>query len=104
MNHIACNNNNVALHNFTTDLIAVKPRWLYNEDSKDSNTASLPDSIELDLELQSGKITLNLIKQSRNPIKPPLIITESEGQSSIWRQSEQVSWTNMEIRCGNNLI
>ena len=66
--------------------IAVKTRWIYN--NKNNKAKSLPDIIEFDLELESGKITLNLLKQSTGLTKPPLIIAESEGQSSLWKQPE----------------
>ena len=69
--------------------IAVKPRWIYS--NKNSNKRSLPDLIEFDLELESDNITLNLLKQSTESNKPPLIITESEGQSSkfkVWKHHE----------------
>ena len=74
--------------------IAVKPQWIYNG-TKNSDKKSLPDAIKFNLELESSKVTLNLIRQSTEPIKQPLIITGLEGQSSIWKQSEEVSCTNM---------
>ena len=72
------------------DIVAVKPRWIYNDNKHNPN--SLPDSIEFDLELESGKITLNLIKQSTESIEPPLIITDLKGQSSSFKLHKEVGF------------
>lgn len=79
------------------NIIAVKPRWVYNNNNADnSKTRSLPDFIEFDLQLGSGKITLNLTKQSAESAGPLLTITQSVGQSSIWKHREEVSCPSIE--------
>ena len=79
--------------------IAVKPRWIYNKNNNNGNSSarSLPDFIEFDIELESGKITLNL-EQSTESIKPPMIITESEGQSSIWKQPKDEVSNSVDLK------
>ena len=49
---------------------------------------SLPDYIQINLKLESGKETLNLIQQSMESIKLPLVVTQLEGQRSVWKPSE----------------
>lgn len=61
---------------------AVKPRWIYKDNR--NNTNSLPDSIHIDLQLESAKITLNLIRiaKSTEAFKKTFFATTLEGQSS----------------------
>ena len=65
-------------------MIAVNTRWIYN-DNKNSNTKSLPDSIQMDIDLETGKITLNLTRHETNS---PLIMTQLEGQREFWKPPE----------------
>lgn len=65
-------------------IIVVTTRWTHN----DNKTKTLPDFIQFDLELESGKITLNLTKQSADSIKLPLIMTQLEFQRSVWKPSK----------------
>ena len=66
--------------------------------NKNSNTKSLPDFIQLDIEFESDKVTLNLIKRSLASLKTPSIITQFEGQRSVWKPSdEEVSVSDREL-------
>ena len=72
-------------------IIAVKAKWTY-ENNKSSNAKSLPVFIKIDLEFESDKICLNLIKQSKRSIRSPLVMTQFEGQRSVLKpEDDEVS-------------
>lgn len=66
---------------------AVNTQWSYTN-NKNSKTELLPDSIQFDLELERGRITLNLMKQSSESLKTLNIISQFQGQRSVWQPSE----------------
>ena len=68
-------------------IIPARTRWTY-KDNSNHNTRSLPDSIQFDLELEEGKVTLNLNKQPERSMKTPLIMTKLD-ERSIWKPSEE---------------
>ena len=70
-------------------------RWTYKDD-KGKNAKSLPDHIQIDLELEGGKLTMNLIKSSVK--SSPLIMTQFEGRRSVWKPSDD------EVRILNEKI
>ena len=80
--------------------IIVNTRWAYKDD-KGKNAKSLPDYIQIDLELEDGKLTMNLIKSS---VKSPLIMTQFEGRRSVWKPSDdEVSILNKKIELLNRI-